>query len=144
MPTTGEHRPLGTWMRRQSPPASRTKGAATGTNMSRHRLWQTMMSRTKSQARTVPFEEAGQSSANKSLLGPHPSEASAFSTMAAQITPNHEAQSPSSPKVAHFQTRASIDEPAEERDNGHEEAWSDDEAEEEGPKRKRPRPLSAS
>jgi len=64
--------------------------------------------------------------------------------MAAQITPNNEAQSPSSPKVAQLHARASIDETAEDRDNGHEEVWSDDEAEEEGPKRKRPRPLSAS
>ncbi|KAI4765314.1 hypothetical protein E4T52_00103 [Aureobasidium sp. EXF-3400] len=64
--------------------------------------------------------------------------------MAAQINPNNEAQSPSSPKVAQLHARASIDETAEDRDNGHEEVWSDDEAEEEGPKRKRPRPLSVS
>ena len=89
-------------------------------------------------------EEAGQLSTNKSLLGPHPSEASALLTMAAQINPNNEAQSPSSPKVAQLHARPSIDETAEDRDNGHEEVWSDDDAEEEGPKRKRPRPLSAS
>ncbi|KAG9522443.1 hypothetical protein KCU93_g7064, partial [Aureobasidium melanogenum] len=64
--------------------------------------------------------------------------------MAAQITPNNEAQSPSSPKLAQQHARPSIDEAAEDRDNGHEEAWSDDDGDEEGPKRKRPRPLSVS
>ncbi|KAK5999484.1 hypothetical protein QM012_005337 [Aureobasidium pullulans] len=64
--------------------------------------------------------------------------------MAAQITPNNEAQSPSSPKLAQQHARPSIDEAAEDRDNGHEEAWSDDEGDEEGRKRKRPRPLSVS
>jgi hypothetical protein len=65
--------------------------------------------------------------------------------MAAQITPNNEVPSPSSPKVAQkHASRPSIDEHAEDRDIGQEEVWSDDEAEEEGPKRKRPRPLSAS
>lgn len=80
----------------------------------------------------------------KPILGRHPSEASALLTMAAQITPNNEAQSPSSPKLVQQQSRPSIDETAEDRENGHEEAWSDDDGDEEGPKRKRPRPLSAS
>jgi hypothetical protein len=72
-------------------------------------------------------------------------EAFAILTMAAQITPNNEVPSLSSPKVAQIHTsRPSIDEHAEDRDIGQEEVWSDDEAEEEGPKRKRPRPLSAS
>ncbi|KAG9885690.1 hypothetical protein KCU94_g17544, partial [Aureobasidium melanogenum] len=64
--------------------------------------------------------------------------------MAAQITPNNEAQSPSSPKLAQRHARPSIDEAAEDRENGHEEVWSDDDGDEEGPKRKRPRPLSVS
>jgi hypothetical protein len=144
MPTTGEHASLGTCMSRQHQPASRTRGAATGTNMSRHRLWQTMMSRRESKAWTVLSKKRGNAAQTKALLGLHQSEAFALLTMAAQINPNNEVQSPSSPKVAQLHARLSIDEPAEDRDNGHEEAWSDDEAEEEGPKRKRPRPLSAS
>lgn len=64
--------------------------------------------------------------------------------MAAQITPNDEALSPNSPNLAQLHARPDTDEPAEDRENGHDEVWSDGEGEEEGPKRKRPRPLSAS
>lgn len=46
-------------------PASHTKGAATGTNMSRHRLWQTMMPRTESKARTVLSKKRGSSAQTK-------------------------------------------------------------------------------
>ncbi|KEQ61424.1 uncharacterized protein M437DRAFT_52238, partial [Aureobasidium melanogenum CBS 110374] len=73
-----------------------------------------------------------------------PPKPSALLTMAAQITPNNEAQSPSSPKLTQQHARPSLDEPAEDRENGLEEAWSDDDGDEDGPKRKRPRPLSAS
>ncbi|THV89348.1 hypothetical protein D6D26_09787, partial [Aureobasidium pullulans] len=62
--------------------------------------------------------------------------------MAAQITPNNEALSPNSPNLAQLHARPDTDEPAEDRENGHDEVWSDEEGEEEGPKRKRPRPLN--
>lgn len=64
--------------------------------------------------------------------------------MAAQITPNNEASSPASPQLVQSQVKASTDEAAEDKENGHDEVWSDEDGEEEGPKRKRPRPLSAS
>jgi hypothetical protein len=89
----------------------------------------------------ICLAEAGLPNKNSVVNPPKPS---ALLTMAAQITPNNEAQSPSSPKLAQQHARPSIDEAAEDRDNGHEEAWSDDDGDEEGPKRKRPRPLSAS
>jgi hypothetical protein len=63
--------------------------------------------------------------------------------MAAQITPS-ERLSPTSPQVAQLQARPSIDETAGDRDNVHDEGWSEEEGEEDGPKRKRPRPLSVS
>ncbi|KEQ94200.1 hypothetical protein AUEXF2481DRAFT_296451 [Aureobasidium subglaciale EXF-2481] len=105
--------------------------------------WEGTSSRMNSERCQARPRKRGCSTTDKRLLGRHPSEASASLIMAAQITPNNEGLSPSSPKLAQLQSRLSTDETAEDRENGHDEGWSDDEGEEEGPKRKRPRPLSA-
>lgn len=61
--------------------------------------------------------------------------------MASQVNPNDD-PSPASVLSAHSQAQRNTSDTAEDRPNHVDEGWSDEEGEEEGPKRKRARPLS--